>query len=80
MKRTQIFNDEIPILMDAFRALVIHKEDDHMVTEIRDIEAEDLPEGDVLVDVRYASLNYKDGPRTQRIRGPGQDVSTRARN
>ncbi len=47
--------------MDAFRALVIQKEDDRMVTEIRDIEAEDLPEGDVLVDVRYASLNYKDG-------------------
>ena len=68
--------------MDAFRALIIHKEDDRMVTGIREIEAEDLPEGDVLVDVSYASLHYKDGLVLNGLGGLGktcQELTTPAR-
>ena len=48
--------------MTKFRALVVEKSADgkfsRRVTE-RSIDA--LPAGDVLIDVRYSSLNYKDG-------------------
>lgn len=45
-----------------FKALVIDRpdEDADLVVEIRQLEVDDLPEGDVLVDVAYSSINYKD--------------------
>lgn len=46
----------------TFKALVVRKLDDEKpVAKVEDITLEDLPEGDVLVDVEYSTLNYKDG-------------------
>lgn len=45
-----------------FKALVLEQTDDKKtVAEVRELAVDDLPEGEVLVDVAYSSLNYKDG-------------------
>ena len=45
-----------------FNALVVEKAEDGAVTQtIRPLEVSDLPEGEVVVDVEYSTLNYKDG-------------------
>ena len=43
-----------------FDAIVISKEDDQQSVALRQIAKEDLPEGDVLVEVAWSTLNYKD--------------------
>ena len=46
----------------VFRALVVSRSDDDTYTrEVTERNISDLPEGEVLVRVRYSSLNYKDG-------------------
>ena len=45
--------------MTTFRALVLDAADAR--PEVRDLDAATLPEGDVVVDVEWSSLNYKDG-------------------
>ena len=44
-----------------FKALAMIEQDDAIATAIAELEENDLPEGDVLIDVAYSSLNYKDG-------------------
>jgi acrylyl-CoA reductase (NADPH) len=44
-----------------FKALVLDKVDGKTVSAIQELEESALPEGDVLVEVSYSSLNYKDG-------------------
>ena len=44
-----------------FKALVLDQVAGQVQAEIRQLQASDLPAGDVLVDVAYSSLNYKDG-------------------
>ncbi|WP_144210806.1 acrylyl-CoA reductase (NADPH) [Shewanella donghaensis] len=44
-----------------FNALVLTQNDKQTHAEVRQINVSDLPEGEVLVDVSYSSLNYKDG-------------------
>ncbi|MBW2605140.1 MAG: YhdH/YhfP family quinone oxidoreductase [Deltaproteobacteria bacterium] len=45
----------------TFKAMVVtEKENDQFVREITDRNIDDLPKGDVLVNVTYSSLNYKD--------------------
>ena len=47
---------------NSFKALVISENDDGTFTrKVTDQSLEDLPEGEVLLRVRYSSLNYKDG-------------------
>ena len=47
---------------NSFKALVISENDDGTYTrKVTDRSIEDLPEGEVLLRVRYSSLNYKDG-------------------
>lgn len=48
-------------MTDTFRAIVADKTDGGVVASIRDLQTSDLPEEDVLVDVGYSTLNYKDG-------------------
>jgi acrylyl-CoA reductase (NADPH) len=43
-----------------FKALLIERTDDQMRARLAEVADEDLPEGDVVVDVAYSSLNYKD--------------------
>ena len=46
-----------------FNALVVEKDEETNVTssEVKKISLSDLPEGDVLVNVEYSNVNYKDG-------------------
>lgn len=45
----------------TFKAMVVtEKENDQFVREIKDRNIDDLPQGDVLINVKYSSLNYKD--------------------
>lgn len=43
-----------------FKAIQINKIDDNYTAELTQVNETDLPEGDVLVQVSYSSLNYKD--------------------
>ena len=45
----------------TFRALVLREDDGKVAAAIETLDHESLPEGDVTVDVRYSTLNYKDG-------------------
>jgi putative YhdH/YhfP family quinone oxidoreductase len=45
----------------TFKAMVVTEEEkDRFTREIKDRNIDDLPQGDVLVNVKYSSLNYKD--------------------
>ena len=46
--------------MSFFDALVLEKEGEAIQAAVRQVAEEDLGEGEVLVAVRYSSLNYKD--------------------
>lgn len=44
-----------------FKALILDQQDKNTIADIRQIDESQLPDGDVLIDVDYSSLNYKDG-------------------
>jgi len=46
---------------ETFKALMLTQEDGKTAANIRELSLDDLPAEDVLVDVDYSSLNYKDG-------------------
>ncbi len=48
-------------MTDTFNALVLRETPDGQSTSIEELSDADLPEGEVLVDIDYSSLNYKDG-------------------
>ncbi len=46
----------------SFNALVVEKNDEGKTSaSVQSLEVADLPHGDVLVDVEYSTVNYKDG-------------------
>ncbi len=47
--------------MSKFKALLATQQDGKFAARIEQISQDDLPAGEVLVRVRYSSLNYKDG-------------------
>ena len=47
-------------MSDTFKALVLTRNNGKVEHQIRQLTVDDLPEGDVLVAVKYSSLNYKD--------------------
>lgn len=47
--------------MSNFKALVVNKDDNAFTVEISNLSLNDLPEGEVLIEVAYSSVNYKDG-------------------
>ena len=47
--------------MNSFKALVADKIDGKMGMSIKEMQIDDLTEGEVLIDVHYSSVNYKDG-------------------
>ena len=47
--------------MSTFKALLVEKTDAGFTRSVVDRTIDDLPKEDVLIDVRYSSLNYKDG-------------------
>lgn len=47
---------------ETFRAIVIDKDaDGGIAASFRDLDSNDLPAGEVKIDVAYSTLNYKDG-------------------
>ena len=48
-------------MTEYFRALVIDDRDGKPVAGFRDLALADLPDNDVLVEVLFSTLNYKDG-------------------
>jgi len=44
-----------------FKALVLNKTDDGVCAQIEELNEAQLPDGDVIVNVDYSTLNYKDG-------------------
>ena len=47
--------------MGTYRAMVVHREGDALVRRLETLNSDDLPAGEVLIEVHYSSLNYKDG-------------------
>jgi acrylyl-CoA reductase (NADPH) len=47
-------------MIAPFRAFVVNQSADEFTTGIQQLEERDLPSGDVLIQVSYAALNYKD--------------------
>lgn len=47
--------------MGNFKALVVNKDDNAFTVDIQQLNLDDLPEGEVLIEVAYSSVNYKDG-------------------
>jgi acrylyl-CoA reductase (NADPH) len=45
----------------SFKALMVNKSDEDFSVEIKDINLNDLPDGDVIIKVAYSSVNFKDG-------------------
>ncbi len=48
-------------MSETFKALVAEEHDGAVTTRFTELDAADLPEGEVTIDVAYSSLNYKDG-------------------
>ena len=48
-------------MSSTFRGYVVDQKDGKYIGGFRDLTVADLPDYDVLVDVDYSSLNYKDG-------------------
>jgi putative YhdH/YhfP family quinone oxidoreductase len=48
-------------MSDTFRALVIEDQDGKQKAQFKDLTVADLPDEDVLVEISYSTLNYKDG-------------------
>ena len=44
-----------------FKALMLSQQDQQTIAEICPLQESDLPQGEVLVEVAFSSLNYKDG-------------------
>jgi acrylyl-CoA reductase (NADPH) len=51
-------NSQIP---DSFQALVVEKSDSYFAVNVKSISLTDLPDGEVIIQVAYSSVNYKDG-------------------
>ncbi|WP_080873612.1 acryloyl-CoA reductase [Oceanobacillus timonensis] len=70
-------------MANTFKALVIEKENENLNLHVKEIEPSDLPEGEVLIDVKYSGINYKDGlaahPNGNIVKGypfiPGIDLA-----
>lgn len=48
-------------LPETFQALVVDKEGEDVEASVQTLTFDDLPEGDVTINVHYSSVNYKDG-------------------
>jgi acrylyl-CoA reductase (NADPH) len=51
---------DVGAVPDTFRALVAEKQDDDVARDLRELSADDLPDGDTVVRVDWSSVNYKD--------------------
>ena len=61
----------VPTAPDRFPAFVVRRHDDGLDCAVEDLGVDDLPAGEVLIEVHWSSVNYKDGMVTV----PGNRVS-----
>lgn len=54
-------SDKEDWMSETFAAVVIEEEDGKAVTRIKQLSLTDLPDREVLVEIAFSSLNYKDG-------------------
>src|SRR3954470_354912 len=47
-----------------FNALIVNKQEEQFTVEIKQLKLTDLPNGEVLISVRYSGVNYKDSLAT----------------
>ncbi len=52
------------MMKQSFEALIVDKQEDKLLTEIKKLTTDDLPKGDVLIQVHYSGVNYKDSLAT----------------
>ncbi|WP_424768502.1 oxidoreductase [Paenibacillus sp. sgz302251] len=50
--------------MSSFKALMLHKINNEVTATVQRLELKDLPEGELLIQVKYSSVNYKDALAT----------------
>jgi len=43
-----------------FKSMIVRDDNGNFVREIKNRSIDDLPDGEVLINVKYSSLNYKD--------------------
>lgn len=68
------------MLPDTFRCYLVDKDAEGKVNgRITEVRTADLPPGDVVVQVDYSSLNYKDALGGDRPSGRQQDFSEYSR-
>jgi len=58
----------------TFRAFVATQHDDRTETAVRELSEDDLPQGEVVIEVEWSGLNYKDAMAVQ----PGSRVARRS--
>jgi len=47
-------------MTDSFRAIQVDSKDDSYASSLVELKDSDLPEGEILIDVKYSGINYKD--------------------
>src|SRR5690625_5789402 len=62
MKLTQLKGEMIK--MQAFKALVVNKQEDQFSVQLQEKTLQELPKGEVLIRVHYSGVNYKDSLAT----------------
>ncbi|WP_186578551.1 NADPH:quinone oxidoreductase family protein [Aquibacillus kalidii] len=48
-------------MIETFKAFQVNKQDDNFSAEVTSLTINDLPDAEVLIEVHYSSVNYKDG-------------------
>lgn len=52
-------------MTETFKAFVVDEQDGKVNAQFKDITTDDLPEGEVLIKVKYSGINYKDALATE---------------
>ena len=65
-------------LPQTFKAMVVSETaDQKFIREIRQRELSDLPAGELLIEVKYSSLNYKDALSRPATKASPENIRTR---
>ena len=51
-------------MIETFKAFVVDEQDGKVTNQIKNLTIDDLPEGEVLIKVKYSGINYKDALAT----------------
>ena len=51
-------------MSETFKAFVVDEQDNKVISQFKELTIDDLPEGEVLIKVKYSGINYKDALTT----------------